>query len=40
MSDTFAGIAPAGVPAFIAAQILGGVAALGLARWMWPKASV
>ena len=37
MSDTFAGIAPEGVPAFIAAQLLGGVAALGLARWMWPK---
>ena len=37
ISDTFAGIAPAGVPAFIAAQLLGAVAALGLARWMWPK---
>jgi glycerol uptake facilitator-like aquaporin len=37
MSDTFAGIAPAGVPAFILAQLLGAVAALGVSRWMWPK---
>lgn len=37
MSDTFAGIAPAGVPAFMAAQLLGAAAALALARWMWPK---
>jgi glycerol uptake facilitator-like aquaporin len=37
MSDTFAGIAPAGVPAFILAQLVGAVAALVVARWMWPK---
>ena len=37
LSDTFAGIAPAGAPAFIAAQLLGALAALPLARWMWPK---
>jgi glycerol uptake facilitator-like aquaporin len=37
MSDTFAGIAPAGVGAFIVAQILGALAALWLARWLWPR---
>jgi len=37
LSDTFAGIAPAGAPAFIAAQLLGAIAALALARWFWPK---
>ncbi len=37
MSDTFAGIAPSGAPAFIAAQLLGAVAALVVSRWMWPK---
>lgn len=31
-SDTFAGIHPASVPAFIAAQLLGALAALGLVR--------
>jgi glycerol uptake facilitator-like aquaporin len=37
LSDTFAGIAPSGVPAFIAAQIAGALAAVVLARWMWPR---
>jgi glycerol uptake facilitator-like aquaporin len=37
MSDTFAGIAPAGAPAFILAQLLGTLAGLALSRWMWPK---
>ena len=37
MSDTFAGIAPAGAPAFILAQLLGTLASLALSRWMWPK---
>lgn len=37
LSDTFAGIAPAGVVAFIAAQLLGSVAAVVLARWLWPQ---
>jgi glycerol uptake facilitator-like aquaporin len=37
LSDTFAGIAPAGVAAFIAAQIAGALAAAGLARWLWPQ---
>jgi glycerol uptake facilitator-like aquaporin len=36
LSDTFAGIAPAGVLAFIAAQVLGSIAAVVLARWLWP----
>ena len=35
LSDTFAGIAPAGVPAFIAAQIAGMLVALAVARWLW-----
>jgi glycerol uptake facilitator-like aquaporin len=34
-SDTFAGIAPAGVIAFIAAQLAGMLAAVFLARWLW-----
>src|SRR5262245_30042033 len=37
LSDTFAGIAPAGVLAFIAAQVLGAVAAVMMARWLWPQ---
>jgi glycerol uptake facilitator-like aquaporin len=36
LSDTFAGIAPAGVPAFIVAQLCGMLAALALARRLWP----
>jgi glycerol uptake facilitator-like aquaporin len=39
LSDTFAGIAPGGVPAFIAAQCLGALAAVRLARWLWPRAA-
>jgi glycerol uptake facilitator-like aquaporin len=34
VSDTFAGIAPAGAPAFIAAQLLGMLAALAVDRWL------
>src|SRR5215510_13067302 len=37
LSDTFAGIAPAGVLTFIAAQVLGSVAAVMMARWLWPQ---
>jgi glycerol uptake facilitator-like aquaporin len=37
LSDTFAGIAPAGAPAFIAAQLLGALTALPVARWLWAK---
>jgi glycerol uptake facilitator-like aquaporin len=36
LSDTFAGIAPASVPAFLAAQAAGLVAALGLIRFLFP----
>ena len=39
LSDTFAGIAPGGVAAFIVAQILGALTAGLLARWLWPKRS-
>lgn len=39
MSDTFAGIAPAGVIAFIAAQLTGAAAATALARWLWAEPS-
>lgn len=33
-SDTFAGIAPSGVPAFIAAQLIGAAASVSLAWWL------
>ena len=35
-SDTFAGIAPSSVPPFIAAQILGGIAAAGIIKALYP----
>lgn len=35
LSDTFAGIAPAGVMAFIVAQLAGMLAAVRLGRWLW-----
>jgi glycerol uptake facilitator-like aquaporin len=35
-SDTFAGIAPSSVPSFIAAQILGGVLAVGVIWMLYP----
>jgi glycerol uptake facilitator-like aquaporin len=35
LSDTFAGIAPADVPAFIAAQIIGALLGLAIARKLW-----
>jgi glycerol uptake facilitator-like aquaporin len=34
LSDTFAGIAPNSVPAFIAAQVIGALIALGLFGWL------
>jgi glycerol uptake facilitator-like aquaporin len=40
LSDTFAGIAPSGAPAFIAAQALGMAAALAAARLLWPSTLV
>ena len=36
LSNTFAGIAPAGVVAFIAAQLAGMLAAVVIGRWLWP----
>lgn len=38
LSDTFAGIAPQGVPAFIAAQLAGALLAVPLASWLWGSA--
>jgi glycerol uptake facilitator-like aquaporin len=35
LSDTFAGIAPTGVAAFIAAQFVGMLGAVFLGRWLW-----
>ena len=35
-SDTFAGIAPSSVPAFIAAQIVGGILAVGVIKVLYP----
>jgi glycerol uptake facilitator-like aquaporin len=35
LSNTFAGIAPAGVAIFIVAQLLGMICAAALARWFW-----
>jgi glycerol uptake facilitator-like aquaporin len=35
-SDTFAGIAPASVPAFVVAQLVGGVLAIGVIRVLYP----
>ena len=35
LSDTFAGIAPDGVPAFIVAQLVGATVALALSHWLW-----
>jgi glycerol uptake facilitator-like aquaporin len=35
LSNTYAGIAPAGVLAFIAAQLLGAFVAVALAGWLW-----
>jgi glycerol uptake facilitator-like aquaporin len=35
LSDTFAGIAPAGVSAFITAQLVGMVLAVAVGNWLW-----
>lgn len=39
VTDTFAGIAPASAPGFIAAQLLGGALAFALVRWIYPVRS-
>jgi glycerol uptake facilitator-like aquaporin len=36
LSDTFAGIAPGNIAAFIVAQFLGMILAVAVGRWMWP----
>jgi len=35
LSDTYAGIAPAGILAFIGAQLIGTIIAVPLGRWLW-----
>lgn len=35
ISDTFAGIAPSGVIAFVCAQLVGMLVAVAFARWLW-----
>jgi glycerol uptake facilitator-like aquaporin len=40
LSNTFAGIAPAGVLAFIVAQLVGMLVAVAAAAWLWPKVDV
>ena len=37
VSDTFAGIAPGGVVGFVVAQLLGTLAAVAVAGWLWTK---
>jgi len=37
LTDTFAGIEPSSVPAFVVAQVLGGLVAVALARYLHPN---
>jgi arsenate reductase len=39
LSDTFAGIAPSSVPAFLLAQVVGGVLGVALVRYLFPAAA-
>jgi len=39
-SDTFAGISPGSTPGFVAAQVIGGLAGLGLAVALYPDAAM
>ena len=39
VSDSFAGIRPVDVPAFVAAQLLGGALAVALVRWLLPQSA-
>jgi glycerol uptake facilitator-like aquaporin len=39
LSNTFAGIAPASVPGFVVAQLLGGALAVGATILLWPRHS-
>jgi glycerol uptake facilitator-like aquaporin len=36
LTDTFSGIRPADVPAFVTAELLGGITAARLLRWLTP----
>ena len=36
VTDTFAGIRPADVPLFVAAQLIGALSAIALFHWLWP----
>jgi glycerol uptake facilitator-like aquaporin len=38
-SDTFAGIAPSSVPSFVAAQVVGGIVAVGVILVLYPRLS-
>jgi hypothetical protein len=40
LTDTFAGIAPSDTPAFIACQLAGALAALGVAHLLFPEADL
>lgn len=40
LSDTFAGVAPASVPAFVVAQVGGAVLAIGAVRLLYPTAAL
>ena len=40
LSNTYAGVDPSSVPAFIFAQIFGALLALALASWLWPVTSI
>jgi glycerol uptake facilitator-like aquaporin len=40
LSNTFAGIAPAGVAAFVVSQLAGMLAAVILSRWLWREAKI
>jgi glycerol uptake facilitator-like aquaporin len=37
LTDTFAGIAPSSVPAFVAAEVVGGLLAVALAAFLFPR---
>ena len=39
LSNTFAGIAPASVPGFVVAQLIGGALAIGATIVLWPRHS-
>ena len=39
LSDTFAGIKPSSAPAFVVAELIGGLVAVGLARFLYPDLS-